>query len=59
MDKFLNTFTFQRKIIKIHTIDMQFLWNIFLKEKNIENIIYKVELENILREKLDITLVII
>ena len=30
-----------------------FLWNIFLKEKNMENIIYKVELENILRNKLN------
>ena len=53
VDKFLNTFTFQEENNKIHTIDMQFLWNIFLKEKNIENIIYKVELENILREKLE------
>lgn len=53
VDKFLNKFTFQDENNKIHTIDMQFLWNIFLKEKNIENIIYKVELENILREKLD------
>ena len=37
---------------KVHSTDMQFLWNMFLKEKNIENIIYKVELENILRNKL-------
>ena len=53
VDKFLNKFTFQQENNKIHTIDMQFLWSIFLKEKNIENIIYKVELENILREKLN------
>ena len=31
---------------------MHFLWNIILKEKNMENIIYKVEFENILRDKL-------
>ena len=53
VDKFLNKFTSQEENNKIHTLDMMFLWSIFLKEKNMENIIYKVELENILREKLE------
>ena len=52
INKFINNFTFQKEASKIHSSDMQFLWNMFLKEKNIENIIYKVELENILRQKL-------
>tara|TARA_B100000963_G_scaffold359788_1_gene388189 strand:+ start:1892 stop:3397 length:1506 start_codon:yes stop_codon:yes gene_type:complete len=52
IDNFINKFTHSDEKNKIHTTDMQFLWNMFLKEKNIENIIYKVELENILRNKL-------
>ena len=52
INTFINKFTYTKENSKIHTSDMQFLWNMFLKEKNIENIIYKVELENILRNKL-------
>ena len=37
---------------KVHSTDMLFLWNMFLKKKNIENVIYKVEFENIIRNKL-------
>jgi len=53
INDFINNFTFKKEGNKIHSSDMQFLWNMFLKEKNIENIIYKVELENILRNKLE------
>ena len=49
---FITKFTYVEEGSKIHSSDMQFLWTMFLKEKNIENIIYKVELENILRNKL-------
>ena len=52
INNFIHNFTFKKESGKIHSSDMQFLWNMFLKEKNIENIIYKVELENILRQKL-------
>ena len=53
INTFIEKFTYQDLSSKIHSSDMQFLWNMFLKEKNIENIIYKVELENILRNKLN------
>ena len=53
IDTFLSKFIFSETNSKIHSTDMQFLWSLFLKEKNIENIIYKVELENILRDKLE------
>ena len=53
IDKFTNEFTYVKENSKIHTSDMHFLWNLFLKRKNMENIIYKVELENILREKIN------
>ena len=50
---FIGKYTFKDENNKIHSSDIQFLWNLFLKEKNMENIIYKVELENILRNKLN------
>jgi len=53
VDTFLSKFIFSETNSKVHSTDMQFLWSLFLKEKNIENIIYKVELENILRDKLE------
>ena len=53
INNFIGKFTYVDKDSKIHSSDMQFLWKLFLKEKNMENIIYKVELENILRNKLD------
>lgn len=52
VNNFIQKYTDDYSGNKVHSTDMQFLWNMFLKEKNIENIIYKVELENILRNKL-------
>ena len=52
VNNFIQKYTDDCSGNKVHSTDMQFLWNMFLKEKNIENIIYKVELENILRNKL-------
>ena len=52
VSNFLSKYTSINTNNKVHSTDMLFLWNMFLKEKNIENIIYKVELENILRNKL-------
>ena len=34
---------------------MHFLWKIYIKQKNIPNIIYKADFENIIREKLNYT----
>ena len=36
----------------IHFKDIYFLWKIYLKQKNLPNVIYKANFENILREKL-------
>ena len=52
INNFISKFTFTQENNKIHSSDMHFLWKLFLKEKNMENIIYKVEFENILRDKL-------
>ena len=52
VNNFIQKYTDDCSGNKVHSKDMQFLWNMFLKEKNIENIIYKVELENIIRNKL-------
>ncbi len=52
INSFIEKFTYKEENHKIHSTDIQFLWNMFLKERNMENIIYKVELENILRNKL-------
>ena len=35
---------------QIHIKDMFFLWKIYLKQKNLPNMIYKAEFENILKD---------
>ena len=39
----------------IHIKDIYFLWKIYLKQKNLPNVIYKANFENIIREKLSYT----
>jgi hypothetical protein len=51
--------TFSEKMLikggnhKIHLKDMFFLWKIYLKQRNIPNIIYKLEFETIIKNKVD------
>ena len=53
IDKFLHKMTVKEEAGQIHIKDMFYLWKMYLKQETLPNMIYKAEVENILREKID------
>ena len=51
--KFKETMLVQESGGQIHIKDMFFLWKIYLKQKNLPNMIYKAEFENILKDTMN------